>query len=59
MEMLCLDDFFHREGNVHFLRNPLEISNTAVPAFSQPNCILDPVGSTVRYEMMKLCTGTV
>ena len=20
---------------------------------------LDPVGSTVRYEMMKLCTGTV
>ena len=21
--------------------------------------ILDPVGSTVRYEMMKLCTGSV
>ena len=23
------------------------------------NCKLDPVGSTVRYEMMKLCTGSV
>ena len=22
-------------------------------------CKLDPVGSTVRYEMMKLCTGSV
>ena len=23
------------------------------------NNILDPVGSTVRYEMMKLCSGSV
>ena len=25
----------------------------------QPKEKLDPVGSTVRYEMMKLCTGSV
>ena len=25
----------------------------------QITCKLDPVGSTVRYEMMKLCTGSV
>ena len=25
----------------------------------QLKCKLDPVGSTVRYEMMKLCTGSV
>ena len=26
---------------------------------SNTNTKLDPVGSTVRYEMMKLCTGSV
>ena len=27
--------------------------------FCQGYCKLDPVGSTVRYEMRKLCTGSV
>ena len=28
-------------------------------AFRIIYCKLDPVGSTVRYEMMKLCTGSL
>ena len=30
-----------------------------IDCFNQIKFKLDPVGSTVRYEMMKLCTGSV
>ena len=32
---------------------------TALHQVRTGNQVLDPVGSTVRYEMMKLCTGSV
>ena len=37
-----------------------EFAQQEIVVFGSDNIVkLDPVGSTVRYEMMKLCTGSV
>ena len=35
------------------------VTLTEIDFLYKMNIKLDPIGSTVRYEMMKLCTGSV
>ena len=44
---------------VNWVFNPVLKHKNGVDLFEKDISELDPVGSTVRYEMMNLCTGSV
>ena len=51
--------FIHSVDVLYDLIAPLSRQLIVENLKSQSQVKLDPVGSTVRYEMMKLCTGSV
>ena len=53
-----LETYFEHPTRRHIFANTVgRVSKLDLTLRRSPK--LDPVGSTVRYEMMKLCTGSV